>query len=133
MVSEASDLLLEQPGSQLPFTQTKTSLNSRMRESLVGFWCPEQGRRPVDMFRQHSSRGTGPGKGPSLSHSCWIYQRGIVQKRSREPEARAQGSGYPETSFSPLLPAFQSPAELLFLAYSSRRQACIVTRCQGRA
>lgn len=92
MGSEASDLLPERPGSQLPFPQTKASLNSRMRESLVGFWCPEQDRRPADMFRHHSSRGTGAGKEPGLSHSCWMYQRGIVQKRSLEPEARARGS-----------------------------------------
>lgn len=49
-------------------------------------------RRPVDMFRRNSSRGTGPGTGPGLSHSCWVYQRGIVQQPER-PAVRGRCAG----------------------------------------
>jgi hypothetical protein len=44
-------------------------------------------RRPIDMFRRNSSRS---GRRPGLSHSCWVYQRGIVlSRRSLGPQARA--------------------------------------------
>lgn len=44
------------------------------------------------MFRRNSSRGAGAGRGPGLSHSCWVYQRGIAQRQER-PAARGQGAG----------------------------------------
>lgn len=44
------------------------------------------------MFRRNSSRGAGPGGGPGLSHSCWVYQRGIVP-RQEEPTARGWAPG----------------------------------------
>ena len=44
------------------------------------------------MFRRNSSRGTGPGTGPGLSHSCWVYQRGIVQQPER-PAVRGRCAG----------------------------------------
>ena len=49
-------------------------------------------RMPVDMFRRNSSRVVGPGTGPALSHSCWVYQRGIVQQRER-PAVRGRCAG----------------------------------------
>lgn len=67
------------------------------------------------MFRHYSSRGKGPGKGPGLSHSCHVYQRGIVQKRSWSQRPELRGPRHPATSsftnyalpFSPL-PNFTS-------------------------
>lgn len=67
------------------------------------------------MFRHYSSRGKGPGKGPGLSHSCYVYQRGIVQKRSWSQRPELRGPRHPATSsftnyalpFSPL-PNFTS-------------------------
>lgn len=44
------------------------------------------------MFRRNSSRGAGPGGGPGLSHSCWVYQRGIVP-RQEAGGARSQRLG----------------------------------------
>lgn len=87
------------------------------------------------MFRHHSSGGPGPGKGPGLSHSCWMYQRGIVQKRGLEPEARAQGSQIPSNQLLPtlpslsLLPSLTSPLSNLL----SQKPGLFVRRRQGRA
>ena len=44
------------------------------------------------MFRRNSSRVAGPGAGPALSHSCWVYQRGIVQQRER-PAVKGRCAG----------------------------------------
>ena len=52
------------------------------------------------MFRHFSSRGNGPGKGPGLSHSCYVYQRGIVQKRSWSQRPEQRGPRHPATSSS---------------------------------
>lgn len=45
-------------------------------------WCRAGGGMPVDMF------GQGPGRGPSLSHSCWVHRRGTVQRQGK-PAATA--------------------------------------------
>lgn len=59
-----------------------------------GWWVEAEKRagRPVDMFRRNSSRGAGAGRVPGLSHSCWVYQRGIVP-RQEEPAARGWALG----------------------------------------
>lgn len=44
------------------------------------------------MFRLNSRRGAGAGRGPGLSHSCRVYQRGVV-RRQEEPTARSRARG----------------------------------------
>lgn len=52
------------------------------------------------MFRHNASRGAGPGRGPGLSHSCWVYQRGIVPRQEKPaaggwaPGSWTTGSGF---------------------------------------
>lgn len=87
------------------------------------------------MFRRNSSRSAGPGRGPGLSHSCWAYQHGIVQ-RQEKPEARGQGTGVPDNgrlASSPAAPckvSCQVPL-LFFLGSLSRSHSCVVTKMQG--
>lgn len=70
--------LPEPPGSQLSSLQTKAGLDSKGGEP----WCRAGGGMPVDMF------GQGPGRGPGLSHSCWVHRRGTVQRQGK-PAATA--------------------------------------------
>lgn len=86
------------------------------------------------MFRHNSSRGAGLGRRPGLSHSCWVYQRGIVQRQERlRPEARALGSwttggGLPD---QPLPPGSVPNTTLLLPGLSLQKSFLCVTKMQG--
>lgn len=89
------------------------------------------------MFRPNSGRRAGPGRGPGLSHSCWVHQRGIVQ-RQEKPGARGQSTGVQDNrqlASSPATPCkirCQTPLSF-FLAYLSRSHSCVVKKCRGGA
>lgn len=93
------------------------------------------------MFRHNSSRGTGPGRGPGLSHSCWVYQRGIVPRQEKPaaggwaPGSWTTGSRLPDQLLS------QGPCQLCFpspwpvslevtpaLSWQCRAEACGQTK-----
>lgn len=109
--SRPSDPCPELRGSGCPLRgQSQVVLQAGGR----GLEAEKRARRPVDMFRRNSSRGTGAGRGPGLSHSCWVYPRGIVL-RQEGPAARGWALGCCTTGSrlpDPLLS--QGPCQLHF-------------------
>lgn len=66
------------------------------------------------MFRRNSDRGAGSGRGPALSHSCRVYQRGIV-RRQEKPAARGLDTGPgPQAAEFLTKCSLGSPAKLRF-------------------
>lgn len=80
--------MLRDRGQPVPFPsrQAPSCPPRRQRRVLIPRggepWCRAGGGMPVDMF------GQGPGRGPGLSHRCWVHRRGTVQRQGK-PAATA--------------------------------------------
>lgn len=89
-------------GPQIPIQSQLSSSETKAEGWGGGAGAEKRAGKPVDMFRRNPGRGAGSGRGPDLSHSCLVYQRGIVRTTTQEepqPGAGPWGPGQQAAGF----------------------------------